>query len=136
MHVVGEKRGGGWGVALGPSSGSASSPLGQINLRSSPKWSCSHAAKCHFCKRTREPGRNRTCGLAGRDPSRFSQGNHNTGNEPERQILDQVQSKSVSPIRLHPRLLSRLTFPFEVTHSKKKANSELFSHISIIPFCL
>lgn len=31
-------------------SGSASSPLGQINLRSSPVWSCSHGAKCHFWK--------------------------------------------------------------------------------------
>lgn len=28
-------------------SGSTSSPLGQINLRSSPVWSCSHGAKCH-----------------------------------------------------------------------------------------
>lgn len=66
------------------------------------------------------------CGHAGRDPSRFSQENHNTGNEPEHQILDQVQSKSLSPIRLHPKLLSRLTLLFEVNHSKKKANSEFF----------
>lgn len=104
------------GGASGPSSGSASFPLGQINLRSSPTWSRLHAAKCHFCKRTR---RNRTCGRAGRDPSRFAQETHNAGTEPERQILGQVQLKSevVRPTRPRLKLLSRLPLLFGANRS-------------------
>lgn len=43
LVVHGEEKG-----TLGKMSGNVSSPLGQINLRSSPVWSRSHGAKCHL----------------------------------------------------------------------------------------
>lgn len=76
-------------------------------------------------------------------------GNRNTGNKTR--TLDSGSSpvedgtKSFSQTILHPKLLSGLTLLFEVKGRKnppppprcpEKTNSELFFHISIIPFCL